>query len=266
MPPCPGDASIEGTSLRDTERGRRGAEPSVDELFAEALRAGENVSRAREALERTQPDQTGMIALLRRAVPVRFLDVVAATPPWSDDPRVLGAVVRNPRAPRVLSLKLLPNLFWHDLAEVAASPWIQGAVRARAEGLLKEMLSEMRLGERITLGKIATPPVLPLLLVDAEPKVAEAALLNPRLREEDLLIQMRAAMVPVTLLEEVGRSPRWRERYAVRLDLVLQPRTPLALALAQVSSLVKRDLLRVAETPGLRPVVQAAAFRVAGEV
>jgi hypothetical protein len=240
--------------------------PTIDELFADVLHAGENVARIRETLTRASPDETTMISLLRRAVPVRLLEFVGAHPPWSDDPRVRGAVCRNPRAPRVLSLKLLPGLFWHDLAEVAASPWVHGAVRARAEGLLREMLLEMRLGERVTLGKIATPAVLPLLLADLEERVVDAALQNARLREEDLLIQIRATAAPVSLLEAIARSPRWRDRYAVRLGLVLQPRTPVALALGQVSSLVKQDLLRVAEAPGLRPVVQAAALRVAGSV
>jgi hypothetical protein len=249
--------------LDDTERGSRRVEASVDALFAEALRAGDDVARIRETLERTRPDPTAMIGLLRRALPVRFLESVAATPPWSDDPRILGAVARNPKAPRALALKLLPSLSWNDLAAVAGSPWIQGGVRARAEGLLGDMLPEMRLGERITLGKVATAPVLSRLLMDSEGQVVEASLHNPRLREEDLLALMRGHEVPASLLEEVARSPRWSERYAVRLGLVLQPRTPLALALAQVSSLVKRDLLRVAETPGLRPILQAAALRVA---
>jgi hypothetical protein len=249
--------------LGDTERGSRRAEASVDALFAEALRAGEDVARIRETLERALPDQTAMFGLLRRALPVRFLEFVAATPPWSDDPRILGAVARNPRAPRALALKLLPFLSWNDLAAVAGSPWVQGGVRARAEGLLGDMLPDMRLGERITLGKVATAPVLSRLLLDSEAQVVEAALQNPRLREEDLLVLMRDDAVAASLLEQVARSPRWSERYAVRLGLVLQPRTPLALALAQVSSLVRRDLLRVAETPGLRPILQAAALRVA---
>lgn len=51
----------------------------------------------------------------------------------------------------------------------------------------------------------------------------------------------------------------------MRLELVLQPATPLALALAQVSSLLPRDLRRVAEAPGLRPLVQATALRVVRE-
>jgi hypothetical protein len=50
----------------------------------------------------------------------------------------------------------------------------------------------------------------------------------------------------------------------VRLELVLQPATPLALALARLSSLLPRDLRRVAEAPDLRPLVQAAALRVVG--
>ncbi len=216
----------------------------------------------RAALEQRAPDDALLVAVLRRAVPVRFLEHVGTVPPWSDHPLVLGGVVRNPKTPRILALKLLPYLFWRDLAEAAASPWVQGAVRARAEGLLKEMTPEMRLGERVTFARLATPPVLPLLLTDSDKRVVEACLENPRLREEDLLLQIRSNQVPVLLLDAAAASVRWGQRYAVRLALVLQPRTPLSLALGQISSLVQSDLLRVSETPGLRALVQAAAFRV----
>jgi hypothetical protein len=172
-------------------------------------------------------------------------------------------VVRNPKTPRALALKLLPYLYWRDLAEAAASPWLQGGVRARAEGLLKEMIPEMRLGERVTCARLATSPALKLLLADSDKKVVEASLENPRLREEDLLLQIRGSEVPVLLLDATAASSRWGHRYAVRLALALQPRTPLSLALGQLSSLLRGDLLRVSETEGLRPLVQAAAFRVA---
>lgn len=246
-------------------RSRVPIEPDVDGFFADLLRAGDNTPRIREVLEARAPDEALLVAVLRRTVPIRFLEHVGTVPPWSDHPLVLGGVVRNPRCPRVLGLKLLPYLFWRDLAEVAARPWIQGAVRSRAEGLLKEMVPELRLGERVTLGRIATPPVLPLLLADTDKRVVAASLENPRLREGDLVVQMRANETSVLLLETVGGSSRWAERYAVRLGLVLQPRTPLSLALAQISSLVKGDLVRVAETSGLRPLLQLVAQRLADE-
>src|SRR5262245_21995280 len=239
--------------------------PSLDALFAELLVAGEDARRVREFLARGELDEALLVALLRRAVPLRALELAAMSPPWCDRPVVLGAVVLNPRTPRVLSLRLLPSLYWRDLAEAAASPRVQNAVRLRAEALLRERLPELRLGDRIALGRIATPPVLALLLEDADAKVVQGALDNPRLREEDLRLALRAALASRTLLEQAAASSRWRDVYGVRLELVLQPRTPLALALAQVSSLVPRDLRRVARTPGLTPLLQAAALRVAGD-
>lgn len=236
---------------------------NVDELFAELLRRGEGLAPAREFMARASPDEATLIALLRRSVTVGLLEFVGGTSPWADRPRVLGAVLLNPKAPRALGLRLVPYLFWRDLAQVAASPWVSAAVRVRAEAILRDKLAEMRLGERVTLGRMATPPVLLALLCDAEPKVARAALQNPRLREEDLLIQVRADNVSPVLLEAVAGSPRWVERYALRLALVLQVRTPLGVVLGQISSLLPRDLGRVARASGLHPLVQAAAQRVA---
>jgi hypothetical protein len=118
----------------------------------------------------------------------------------------------------------------------------------------------------VTLARIATLPVLVALLFDAELKVVRAALQNPRLREEDLLVQVRSDSVPPALIQAVAASSRWSEHYAVRLALALQARTPLGVALGQISSLLPADLRRVAETPGLHPLVQAAARRVADQV
>jgi hypothetical protein len=238
---------------------------AADELYAELMRAGERPEALAALLERQGGDCTVLVSLLRRPVSVRFLEMVADTPPWSHDPRVLAVVVLNPRAPRALAQRLVPSLRWRDLADVAASPRVDPAARVRAEGLLKEQLPDLRLGERVTLARLATPAVLAPMLLDPEPRVAEASLLNPRLREEDLVLAVRAAAAPRALLEAATSSPRWRECYAVRLALVLQPRTPLALALGQLSALLPRDLERVARTDGILPLVQAAALRVARE-
>lgn len=235
----------------------------MDELFAELLRRGEGLAPAREFMAHAMPDEATLIALLRRGVTVGLLEYVAGASPWADRPRVLAAVLLNPKAPRALGLRLVPYLFWRDLALLAASPWVSAAVRVRAEAILRDKLAEMRMGERVTLGRMATPPVLLALLCDSEPKVVRATLQNPRLREEDLLIQVRGVNVPRVLLETVARSPRWSERYALRLALVLQPRTPLGVALGQISSLLPRDLRRVGREGDLHPLVRAAARRVA---
>jgi hypothetical protein len=233
----------------------------VDALFAEALRAGESRTRAREALAQAQ-DEPVLTAVLRRAVPAAFLEEVASASPWSERPRVLARVVLSPRAPRALAQRLVSGLYWRDLADVAATPRLPAAVRARAESLLRDGLRDMRLGDRVTLARLATPALLPALLADGDRQVTESALVNPRLREEDLVVALRREDVPAVLIEAVFGSSRWGSNYAVRLALALQPRTPLALALRQVSSLVPRDLRRVAGDEQVRPLVRAAAQEV----
>jgi len=234
---------------------------AVDQLYQRILAAGTAVAPLRELLGEPIEDQV-LMAILRRAVSPRFLELVAATEPWSDRPRVLARVVLNAKSPRALSLRLISQLSWRELADVAATAWVPGAVRLRAEALVRESLPDLRLGDRITLARRATAPVLPLLLVDGESRVVAAALQNPRLREEDLVAAVRRDDVPRVLLEACTTSPRWSASYALRLALVLQPRTPLSIALLQISSLVPRDLRRVAEARDLRPLVCAAAAAV----
>jgi hypothetical protein len=237
----------------------------VDALYAELVRAGERPAELQAFLDRHGADAVTLAALLRRPVPVRFLELVAAAAGSSGEARVLAVVVLNPRTPRALAQRLLPSLLWRELADVAASPRVDSGIRVRAEEMLREQIPDLRLGDRATLARIATPPVLSMLLSDGEPKVAEACLVNPRLREEDLLLALGQPLVTRALIEAAAASFRWRESYRVRLALVLQPRTPLAVALGQLSSLLPRDLERVARTQGLSPLIHAAALRVASE-
>ena len=236
----------------------------VDALHAALLAAGESLPRVAEIFAR-DPDEETVVAVLHRAVPLRALEHLARTPPWSERSRVLAGIVLNPKAPLRLALPLVSSLLWRSLADVATTARLPSALRLRAEAALKEKLPELRLGEKITLAHLATPAVLLALLAETEPRVLEACLENPRLRETDLAAQLRRPDASVPLIQAAGASRRWLGSYAVRLELAVQPRTPLGVALAQLSSLMKKDLLRVAETPGLLPLVRAAALRVAEE-
>jgi len=253
---APGDAAA---AARTRRAGRDAGR--VETLFREALAAAGDRRRIRELLERWDPDETLLLGLLTRPLPVAFLEHLGTTPPWSEQRRLLGAIARNPRTPRGLALRLLPALLWRDLAEVAANLYLIPGVRVRAEGLLVELLPDLRVGDRISLARMATPAVLKLLLADGDGRVTRAALLNPRLRESDLLEALRNPRLPAPLPEQLVASPRWASSYALRLELVLRPGTPLAIALAQLTSLTPRDLDRIAGTQGLRPLLQAAARR-----
>jgi hypothetical protein len=263
-----GDSISASQALRNASRPSSGGAfdvkdtEAVDRLHAEVLRAGDDPRAMSRLLEEWQPSDHVLMALLRRAVPRALLEVVARTEPWSRRGPVLAAIVTSPRADKALSLRLLSFLTWRPLATVTAMPWVSGAVRVRAEALLVEGLPDLKLGERVALARIATRPITARLISDPEAMVVEAALLNPRLAPDDLLAAIRRDTAPRVLLESAASSARWAEVYSIRLALVLQPRTPLAVALGQLSALVDRDLERVEHTPGLRPLLQVAAGRL----
>src|SRR5207245_2174801 len=82
----------------------------------------EQPARLREVLSRHEPEEQVLLGVLRRSVPVKLLEHLGNTPPWSDRPRVMARVVLNPRVPRALALRLGQALFWRDLADVATAP------------------------------------------------------------------------------------------------------------------------------------------------
>lgn len=235
---------------------------AIDALHRGILEAEPALPALRAVLERFAPDETVMAGLLLRALPARFLELVASQPPWSRNVMLLGRVVLNPGVEPQLSLRLIPSLFWRDLAMVAASPRVPPPVRQSAEATLKDRLPNLRPGERMTLARLATVAILSLLLADPDARVLEACLTNPRLRMDQVEASVRQTTASRSLLESVAMSNRWGSVYGIRLALALQPRTPLHAALRQITSLERRDLQRVAATKELPPLVQAAARAV----
>jgi hypothetical protein len=245
--------------------GRPAAAGGDDALYSELLRVGESIPRIREVLGRMAPDHTMLRSVLRRPVPVRLLEYVAATPPWADDPRIQAALALNPRTPRVLGQRLVAGLHWYDQAAAAASMRLDASLRHRAEVELQQRLPELRLGDRIALARMATRPLLALLVRETDPRVVGGCLTNPRLHEADLVRAVQDARASLGLIEAAAASSRWTSSYALRLALVLQPRTPLTLALQRLPALLEKDRARVAQAPGLAPALTGLALRVAAK-
>ncbi len=234
---------------------------SLEAALLAAARAAADATALRAWLDEWGHDESLLVAAVQRGVGARLLELIGTTRPWCERARVAAVVALQAHTPLHVSQRLLPGLYWRDLAQIAAGPYLSGVVRVRAEALLVERLPDLRRGDRIALARLATRGVLRPLLMENDALVLEAALVNPRLSEEALLNLLRAARPTRALLEGVAASSRWRANYAVRLALVLQPRTPLALALAQVTSLLPTDLRRALSRDDLSPLLRAASQR-----
>ena len=250
-----------GSRGHDAEEPGRGV-MDVRELVA-SLGAGASPEQAREFLDRDETEEAHLLAVLRkRELPSSFLEAIARHERWNGRRVIKVAVVNHAKTPKTLALRLLNQLFWKELLKVANNFRLSMPVRGTAEKYLRDRLTELELGERITLARTATAGLIPGLVVDKNARVIAALLGNPRLREVQVLALVENPASPSEVLRVVGESERWASRPAVRLAVVTNKKTPVHTALRVLTSLPRPTIKKLVARDGIPPVIRLRAERI----
>ncbi len=170
----------------------------------------------------------------------------------------------HPSTPQPIALSLLGGLYWRDLVAAGLDVRIRPVVRRAAEQRLIERLPALAVGEKASIARGASPHVLQVLRHDPTPRVIAALLDNPRLVEGDLLPLASGESTRPPVLTLVLSHRKWGSRYPVRLAVVRNPRTPLALALQHLPLLKKADLRAVTVDPRLPQALRRRAELLVG--
>lgn len=155
---------------------------------------------------------------------------------------VRAKLVAHRATPQAFALKFVHFLFWTDLVRLSTEVRIPGVIRRAIENHLLARLPELNLGQKITTAKQGSRDIVKVLLFDPSPLVFPALLINPRLREEDLVYLVSSGRALVHQLVALASDRKWSVRYAIRRQLVLNEDTPRAVAASQLRFLSARDL------------------------
>lgn len=236
--------------------------------WTDLRRALSEVADDPERLARLLADDTITDLDLRHALRGRIPSTVSAfvmeRSRFGSRQTVLGAVARSPSTVPRVALQALPGLAWRDLAEVAVAAELAPAVRQKAEALLLDGLTAMRLGDLITLSRIGPRRVTSRLLLSSDPRVREAGLHNPRLRDGDLCAILELPEPPREIAAEILRVHRWSTSYQVRRAIVRSFATPHAISLSLIARMNPGDLRDLARSDDVPPLVSAVARRILG--
>ncbi len=101
------------------------------------------------ALEETQV----CLLLERKNLPEEILEEVARRKPLLKSYRVKRSLAFHPRTPRLVSLRLLRDLYLMDLVRVAILPGVSAELKRNAEEQLLARLPQLPLGQKITLAR-----------------------------------------------------------------------------------------------------------------
>ncbi len=152
------------------------------------------------------------------------------------------ALVRHPRASRLVSLPILKFLYIFDLLRVAQTPAVPADIKMVAEETILKKLEGMPRGERISLARRGTGRLAASLVVNPDPELIGAALDNPYLTEGLLLKVLTRENLPPAVVERMAQHQRWGHHYYLRLALIRNPLTPFARVLAFLPDMAVSDL------------------------
>src|SRR5437879_6467217 len=198
-------------------------------------------------------DETHVCLLLeRKNLPGEILEEVARRKRLLKSYRVKRSLAFHPRAPRLITLRLLRDLYLMDLVQVAISPGVSAELKRSAEDQLLARLPQLPLGQKITLARRGPARVAGALLAEGHAQVISIALDNPNVTEAQVLKALSREKPPIALIPAISHHRKWSVSYNVRLALVRHPSSPLATILAYLPEITVSDLRELA-APGVVP-------------
>jgi hypothetical protein len=194
------------------------------------------------------------IALLlsRKNLPAALIEEICRRKEWLKTYAIKKALACHPHTPRLVTMRLLRELYLMDLVQIALLPGVSAELKRNAEDQLNTRLPQLPLGQKITLGRRGPARVAGLLLAEGHPLVVPVALDNSHLTAAQVLKVLARESVPESVVHAIAQHRKWSCDYNVRLALVRNPATTLAVSLSYLRELTVSDLSELA-APGIVP-------------
>jgi hypothetical protein len=196
-------------------------------------------------------DETQLCLLLeRKDLPAAVLEEIGRRKPLLKNYRVKRGLAFHPRSPRLVSLRLLRDLYLMDLAQLTFLPGISTELKRNAEDQLIARLPQLPLGQKITLARRGPARAAGALLAEGHAQILSVVLDNANLTEAQILKVLSREKLPEGIIKAISQHRKWSCAYNVRLALVRHPASPLSTVLAYLPELTVSDLRELA-APGI---------------
>ena len=233
--------------------------------FNERVRSG-SPEALRELVASPDLDEGQVVLLLaRKDLPGELIEELAQRKALLKSYAVKKALVLHPHTPRLVSLRMLRDLYLMDLVQLTLTPGALAELKRNAEAQLLTRLPQLPLGQKITLARRGPGRVAGELLAEGHPQVLSIVLDNSNLSEAHVLKALSKVKLDPRVVEAVARHAKWSTSYNVRLALVRQPAATLSTVLAYLPELTVSDLKELTApgivTENLRKYLQAEIQR-----
>lgn len=174
-----------------------------------------------------------------------------------------GTLVQVMGVPRMSELvEAAQRLCEYDVVSLLVDLPTEGTGDHDHQPYLDPELREAPVGMRKSLARKLDFRMIKRIAKDQDPRVIGILLNNPRLTESEVVRIAATRPTSRRVIEEIYDHPRWISRYTVKKVLVLNPHTPVSIALRLLTYLLVQDLEEVCASTDLDPVVLEQGQRV----
>jgi hypothetical protein len=148
--------------------------------------------------------------------------------------------------------------------EEAEAPSEDDAVaeaRAAGRGGRLVVITKLRPMEKIRLSMLGSAFERAVLIRDANKQVAMSAIKSPRVKENEVVAFSANRTLSHEVVRYIARRRDWAKLYAVKLNLVLNPKTPMSQAMSFLGHLHAHDVRKVAHSRNIPSALAQAAKR-----
>lgn len=233
-----------------SETGEREHPKAQHAGFEDRLRDGSPQALRELAQSPDLNEAQAVLLLARKDLPGELIEEIAQRKPLLKSYAVKKALVLHPHTPRLVSLRLLRDLYLMDLVQLTLTAGALPELKRNAEEQLIARLPQLPLGQKITLARRGPGRVAGALLAEGHAQILNIVLDNSNLTEAHVLKALSRVKISPAVVEAVSRHAKWSHSYNVRLALVRQPATTLSTVLAYLPELTVSDLKELT-TPGV---------------
>lgn len=117
----------------------------------------------------------------------------------------------------------------------------------------------MSMAQKVKAALMGNQEVRKILIKDPRKQVAMAVLSNPRVTENELTALAGSTSVSEEVIAHIANSKELTKGYQTKLSLVLNPKTPLRVAMRFLSVLRLPDLRKVAKSKSIPSTLRNVA-------
>jgi len=123
-------------------------------------------------------------------------------------------------------------------------------------------VQHLNVSEKIKLALLGNKEARDILLKDSNKLVSSTVLKNPKITEDEIVKVVNSRSVADDILRQVANNKEWLKKYPIKLGMVNNPKTPLAVAMRLMAQLNGKDIQHLAKSKNVSSALSTAARKI----